>query len=309
MKIKLSLKFFAFIAFFGFGLTAKASSPVEIVNWYKQQYPNTVICGYIRKDIEQRREKLLVVSKNGWSIAESEAAWNECKNQELAAIPLARAKTAIEIEVKRCEPHRQRTNQKWSALAISFGRKAEADALLAKCEEDLHPQLEVKRKELAEHESNLAQKVSDEKARIDAINASIDFPNLPFSYFTQDQKRAYIAAMKSVSVEGVVSRSEFIQAAGQFGNNNFKSTWKIKVNSPRELYSRGHRLNCFQIIAGIEKSISIQNVASTKGSEFAGQLNAGTNEIDIEVLLRDDEKFPVRHLIESARCTIRSSIQ
>lgn len=315
MNKKLFINFLASSLIYFCMLTANASPPVEIVNWYKGQYPNSPIsgiCEIIRRDVDHRRENLLVVSKNGWSISESEAAWNECRNQAFGAIatsPVVQAKRSIEAETKRCEPHRQRANRNWNALAISLGRKAEADELYAKCEEALQPQLEAKRKALAEHEAELAQKASDEKAKIDAMNASIEFPNLPLSYFNPDQRRAYIAAMNGVSVEGVVARSEFVQAAKELGHNTFKSTWKIKVNAPRQLYSHGHRLGCHQTIAGKEKSIQIHSVAMVSGDSFKGPLNAGSNEIDVDVVLRDDEKFPVRHLIESARCVIRSNLQ
>ena len=85
-----------------------ATSPVEILNWYKNKNVNLglpEICKIIQKDVLERKRSFFTRSPNGWSVDESEAAYVHCEaeNRELL-----NAKRLLE-ETKKAEILEQKT--------------------------------------------------------------------------------------------------------------------------------------------------------------------------------------------------------
>jgi hypothetical protein len=293
-----------------FTLTAHCASPSEIFNWYKEQNPSlsiAAICGVIKREVDERKKNLLVISRHGWSVAESEAALWQCQNEKFAAIPLAKASAAIEQESRRCDELRNKATMKFNPIAIAIGRKADAEAAYVKCDTELQAQLADKRKALAEYEAEKAQKAAEAKAQIDEINESTELPNLPLTYYNKDQAQAYMAAMNKVMADSVISRSAF-RPLPSAGKNGLISTWTVNINSPRNIYAHALAIQCYQTIAGKEKRVEVR-VGETDSYIFKGPLNAGVNQIKLDVWFVDDATFPVRDLIETVRCVAANKVR
>lgn len=293
-------------------LAASAATPTEIIDWYKSQvqpprpnFPISAICKQIEKNLEERKNNVLVVSRNGWSLAESQAALDECNNQKFAGATPSQLRNLIKEESRRCDGLRNKANQNWNALALAMGRKADADAAYAKCDSELQVFLSEKRKAIETYEAEKTQKAANEKASQEAVLATTELPNLPLSYYNAEQAKAYMFSAKAITVESVVSRSAF-KPFPNSGPTAYTSTWTLNVLAPRDIYAHALSINCYQTVAGKEQHLNV--FVAKNSNNFVGQLNQGDNQIQVQTVFVDDATFPVRDLIERVRCSANNGV-
>ena len=79
--------------FVSFAVSAD-TSPAEILDWYKTKFSSQslpAICKIIQKDFLERKKSFFVISRHGWSVAESEAAYLQCEAENMELLNAKRA--------------------------------------------------------------------------------------------------------------------------------------------------------------------------------------------------------------------------